>query len=243
MAGEFAVFFRLPLGVVHDKRDVVLLAHAVAADGFVAGVVGHKDVDGVVVPRLLGGVLHKLGNRPIAVLQGVEKAVFACFGMGAGVEFFAAAGVGFVRGAAEKEGEKRFGLAADLLAEIHQAVVVPAERRRVLRIGADDGHVFLAVIFLKADGFGDAVDVERAAVGGLQHQRAVALLLRQLGDAAHVVQFQPEADGFAVGQGGHGSETGLDADDAALPCGVKICPHLAFGDQRVHIGCGAVVFA
>ena len=163
--------------------------------------------------------------------------------MGAGVEFFAAAGVGFVRGAAEKEGEKRFGLAADLLAEIHQAVVVPAERRRVLRIGADDGHVFLAVIFLKADGFGDAVDVERAAVGGLQHQRAVALLLRQLGDAAHVVQFQPEADGFAVGQGGHGSETGLDADDAALPCGVKICPHLAFGDQRVHIGCGAVVFA
>ena len=68
MAGEFAVFFRLPLGVVNDERNVVLLAHAVAADGFVAGVVGHKDVDGVVVPRLLGGVLHKLGDGPVTVL-------------------------------------------------------------------------------------------------------------------------------------------------------------------------------
>ena len=125
--------------------------------------------------------------------------------MGAGVEFFAAAGVGFVGGAAEKEGEKGFGLAADLFAEIHQAVVVPAKGRRVLRVGADNGHVFFAVVFLKADGFGYAVDVERAAVGGLQHQRAVALFLRQFGDAAHVVQFQSEADGLAVGQGGHGS--------------------------------------
>ena len=63
-------------------------------------------------------------------------------------------------GAAEKEGEKGFGLAADLFAEIHQAVVVPAEGGRVLRVGADDGYVFFAVVFLEADGFGYAVDVE-----------------------------------------------------------------------------------
>ena len=35
----------------------------------------------------------------------------------------------------------------------------------------------------------------------------------------------------------------MDADDAALPCGVEVGPHLALGNERVHVRRGAVAFA
>ena len=35
----------------------------------------------------------------------------------------------------------------------------------------------------------------------------------------------------------------MDADNAALPCGVEVRPHLALGDERVHVWRGAVAFA